>query len=1083
MEGDTVVHIVEESRRHRSRRGCGSLRRVRGPGRGAGTAAAGARRHAAHVPVRDGTDRDLHDQGGHDAERRQADVDDQLDSTAADFGAENNFLSHVIANVNVATAGEYTFRLTSDDGSELLIDDNLLIDNDGLHGEEAKDGTVTLTAGYHKLRINYFEAGGGQILRLHWKTPGSSDFVLVPTSVLSTEADVVRVTAPGSKFCEGATDTPGDGLRLETVNPNYDLTNLRPPGFEPHVSGMDFLPDGRMVITTAGDVSAGGWVPNPESGEVFILSHVTGTTSSSQVTYTKVAAGLKNPMGIQVIGDKYYVSERDGLTELSPDTNGDGLMEQTTRATWPNGGNFHEFAFGLIHDEDYFYVARSVAIDNGGATTNPQPGQTPGTAIKIDRDTWQVSTVAGGLRTPNGIAFGPENGIFVNDNQGAWLPSSKMVQIKQDRFFNHFTNPSGPLDTKPVTQPVLWMPQNEIANSPSNPVLLKEGPFAGQMLWGDVTYGGLQRGFLEKVDGEFQGAVFRHSAGLEAGVNRTIIGPDGAIYVGGIGEGGNWGEDNKLRFGLQKMTPNGGNVFDMATMSVIEGGFKITYTQPISDAAVAKLEDAYKFKQWRYVPTSQYGGPKVDEEALLVTDATASEDRKTVTLKVDGLKPGRVVHVRSPRPFASSTGQELWNTEAWYTLNSLPGYEAPEASGYYEAEEAQLGNGASIATEHSGYSGSGFVGGFSTAGANLTFTVDVDAAGTYPVNLRYANGPNPFSGTKTVALYVNGVKQPNWSLPTTSPTDWKAWAFSTRNLDLVAGVNLIRFAFESGTDGNVNFDALKIGEGQDICTPASTEAGYTGLFDGTLASLTKWRLAGAGSFGRQADCTIRSEGGLGLLWYTATEFTNYSLKLDWKLVKDDNGGVFVGFPNPGNDPFIAVNQGYEIQIDASDLPDRTTGAIYTFKGADPAAVAASLKPVGQWNGYEIQVQGQNIKVFLNGTLVNDFTSTEPVRDLTQGFVGVQNHGGGESIWYRNIRIKGGAVEPPPGPVVTLPGSFQSELGCPGDWQPECVASEMSGLRPRRRLRVLDRRHPGRQLRVQGRPRQVLGRELRRRWRP
>ena len=39
--------------------------------------------------------------------------------------------------------------------------------------------------------------------------------------MLSTEADVVRVTAPGSKFCEGATDTPGDGLRLETVNPNY----------------------------------------------------------------------------------------------------------------------------------------------------------------------------------------------------------------------------------------------------------------------------------------------------------------------------------------------------------------------------------------------------------------------------------------------------------------------------------------------------------------------------------------------------------------------------------------------------------------------------------------------------------------------------------------------------------------------------------------------------------------------------------------------------------------------------------------------------------------------------------------------
>ena len=141
---------------------------------------------------------------------------------------------------------------------------------------------------------------------------------------------------------------------------------------------MDFLPDGRMVLTTSGDVSSGGWVPNPDSGEVYLLDHVTGATSAAQVTYKVVADKLRNPMGIQVIGDKYYVSERGQLTELSPDTNGDGLMEKKQLATWPNGGNFHEFAFGLIHDDDYFYLARSNAINNGGATTDPQPGTAPG---------------------------------------------------------------------------------------------------------------------------------------------------------------------------------------------------------------------------------------------------------------------------------------------------------------------------------------------------------------------------------------------------------------------------------------------------------------------------------------------------------------------------------------------------------------------------------------------------------------------------------------------------------------------------------------------------------------------------------
>ena len=42
---------------------------------------------------------------------------------------------------------------------------------------------------------------------------------------------------------------------------------------------------------------------------------------------------------------------------------------------------------------------------------------------------------------------------------------------------------------------------------------------------------------------------------------------------------------------------------------------------------------------------------------------------------------------------------------------------------------------------------------------------------------------------------------------------------------------------------------------------------------------------------------------------------------------------------------------------------------------------------------------------LNGTVVNEFTSTDPARDISQGFVGIQNHGAGEAVSYRDIRIK------------------------------------------------------------------------------
>jgi hypothetical protein len=187
------------------------------------------------------------------------------------------------------------------------------------------------------------------------------------------------------------------------------------------------------------------------------------------------------------------------------------------------------------------------------------------------------------------------------------------------------------------------------------------------------------------------------------------------------------------------------------------------------------------------------------------------------------------------------------------------------------------------------------------------------------------------------------------------------------------------------------------------CTP-TTEAGYRSLFDGTEASAAGWHQAGPGAFQLQPDCSWKTVDGMGLLWHEE-EFTSYSLKLDWKLAGDDNSGIFVGFPDPGGDPWVAINHGQEIQIDATDAPDRTTGAIYGFQGADTAKRDAALKPPGEWNAYEIVVTGQVIKVVLNDVVINEYTETDPARDLAQGFVGLQNHGDGDDVSFRNVRIK------------------------------------------------------------------------------
>ncbi|MFI7543637.1 family 16 glycoside hydrolase [Actinoplanes sp. NPDC049599] len=916
-----------------------------------------------------------------------------VDFRGADFGLEDNFVSHALANLTVPAAGRYTFRLSSDDGSRLSINDAVVVDNDGLHGVESKDGAVDLTAGPHALRVEYFEGGGGQELTLAWQPPGADGFTVVPTSVLSTDAGVVRVTAPGQKQCEGVNDAPGDGLPLDAVNPGYTLTDLRPEGFQPQVSAMDWLADGRLVVTTWGG-------SDQVKGEAYIVSNVTGRTGPGKVKYKKIAQGLREPMGVAVVDDKIYVSQKHELTELR-DTDGDEVTDaMRTVATWPYGGNFHEFAFGLLYRGGDFYLNLSVSINLGGATTDPQPVANRGTSIKVNRRTGKVSYVAGGLRTPNGLGWGPEGDLFVADNQGGWLPSSKLLHIKPERFFNHYTSPAGPYDGNKVSKPVLWLPQNEIANSPSTPVLLKQGPFKGQMLIGDVTYGGLQRAYLEKVHGEYQGAVFRHTQGLESGVNRTTIGPDGSLYIGGLGADGNWGQEGKLRYGLQKLTPNGTTAFDMKEMRATSTGFSIEYTKPLSDETVKNIATAYKVEQWRYAATPAYGGPKVDEEKLAVTAAKVSGDRRTVTLAVDGLKRDRVVHLRSPRPFAAAGGEQLWSTEAWYTLNAIPGAQPDEV--FYEAEEGRRQGGASLATDHPGFSGVGFVAGFGKLNASTTTHVEVSRSGEYEVGLRYSNGPDPFSGDKTVSIHVNGRKVRQTVLPTT--VTWNDWATKTEKLRLTGGDNTIEYRVDAPDSGHVNLDLITVRKpGERIV-----------LFDGS--DLTEWQHTDGRfpSWPRVAGNAMEVKGGD---LRTKQAFGDYKLHVEFKvpLLPADVTGQ-----NRGNSG-VYQQERYELQI-LDSYGDTTpanneAGAIYTKKAADVNAA----KPPEQWQTYDIdfraarydaagkKTENARISVVWNGKQAHkDFeidggTGGNIAEGPSTGAIRLQDHG--NKVQYRNIWIE------------------------------------------------------------------------------
>ncbi len=160
---------------------------------------------------------------------------------------------------------------------------------------------------------------------------------------------------------------------------------------------------------------------------------------------------------------------------------------------------------------------------------------------------------------------------------------------------------------------------------------------------------------------------------------------------------------------------------------------------------------------------------------------------------------------------------------------------------------------------------------------------------------------------------------------------------------------------------------------------------------------------------------------MGLLWYGKQQLQSpYTIRAEWRIyADDDNSGLFIGFPDPGDDPWKPVAEGYEIQIDPTDGdPTRRTGSVYSFQAANAASLALALKPHGEWNVMEVQVDGQLIVIRLNGVEINRYTSPHPERDPSAGFFGIQNDGTGADVSYRSVQVKGGGLEAEPTPTPT-----------------------------------------------------------------
>ncbi len=149
------------------------------------------------------------------------------------------------------------------------------------------------------------------------------------------------------------------------------------------------------------------------------------------------------------------------------------------------------------------------------------------------------------------------------------------------------------------------------------------------------------------------------------------------------------------------------------------------------------------------------------------------------------------------------------------------------------------------------------------------------------------------------------------------------------------------------------------------------------------------------------------------LWYTRAKIGNATLRVIYKVsAASANSGVFTRIPYEPKSEDDAINKGIEVQIQDTGDDYHCTGVLYSMTKAK----ARPYKPVGEWNVLEITMKGPRTTVRLNGVLVTDYDGVSPVPPKNGqyepergprpdvGYIAIQHHGGGETLWFREITL-------------------------------------------------------------------------------
>lgn len=449
-----------------------------------------------------------------------------------------------------------------------------------------------------------------------------------------------------------------------------------PPGEVMELGSIALMPEQEIAVTS-------------RRGDLWICTGAYGN-DLSQVKWRKFAEGLHEPLGMFWKDGWLYLTQRPEVTRIK-DSDGDGRGDifETISSGWSIKGDYHEYAFGSEPDkEGNIWVALCLT----GSFTADVPWR--GWCVRVTPQGEMIPTCSG-IRSPGGIGFNAEGDAFYTDNQGPWNGSSSLKWLKPGSFQG---NPQGnkyyadttamgkrppdPNDKSRIlaerkripefVPPAVVFPHAKVGHSPSGIAADttggKFGPWEKQLYVGEQTKSEVQRVYLEKVNGLYQGAVFHFLGGFEAGIVPLRQAEDGTLFIGGTNRG--WASSGTKPFTFERVRWTGKTPFEMLSISALEDGFEVTFTEPV-DSATAGNPASYSMDAWTYIYQEEYGSPEVDKTKPEIKAASVSPDGKKVRLKVDGLVRGHVHHLEA-KGVRSAAGGKLWHPEGWYTLNEIP---------------------------------------------------------------------------------------------------------------------------------------------------------------------------------------------------------------------------------------------------------------------------------------------------------------------------------------------------------------------------------------------------------------------------